>query len=164
MSAKIISSIITISMMVYLILLIMFFFLQEDVKEAVNELNYSMAESVSTTGMMGAGGLRYLKEGLSRYGDYRITLKLERKIGQDLYDTFYDSDIVLDEALETGDFTGTRVINQQLRIGDRVTILAEDANPTTFARLMGFPIFGLAPSVEGDMRIRSMKTATVGGF
>jgi hypothetical protein len=142
--------------------MIIFFFLHEDIKETVNDINYSAAEAISTTGILNDIEYRCLKDSLSKFGDYKITLKVEKQLKQGVYDTYYDTDTEIDSAFKTSDYTKVDILNKHLQLGDRLTILLEDRNPTVFGRLINSSVFVWKPEKTIDINIRSLKTATIG--
>ena len=162
MAAKLISTVIILFAITYMVLMIIFFFLHEDIKETINDINYSTAEAVSTTGVLNDAEYRYLKDSLGKFGDYRITLKVERQLKQGVYDTYYDTDTEIDKALKTSDYSKVDILNSYLQFGDRLTIMVEDRNPTVFARLINSSVFVWKPEKVMDINIRSLKTATIG--
>lgn len=162
MAAKLISTVIILFAITYMVLMIIFFFLHEDIKETVNDINYSTAEAVSTTGVFNDAEYRYLKDSLSKFGDYRITLKVERQLKQGIYDTFYDTGTEIENALKSTDFSKVDILNKHLQLGDRLTIMVEDKNPTIFGRLINSTVFVWKPEKAVDTNIRSIKTATIG--
>lgn len=130
----------------YMIFIIAFYFLHQTIQEHINELNYNVTEVVSTTGVLSRDLYTYLSDQANKYGDYRIKMKLEKQIKPGIYDTFYNE---------------AEIIDQSLRIGDRLTIYLEDQNLTLFGRLLNATLLGYSPEELFDAHIRSIKTVVV---
>ncbi len=145
MIGRIISTIISVSLSVYLIFLTIFYFLHENIKGNINELNYSAVEVVSTSGVLTGDLYRYLSDSTARYGNYSIRLKLEKQIKAGVYDTFFDAG---------------EIVGRYLEVGDRLTVYLEDKNPTLFGRLVNATLLFNNPR-HVDNNIKSIKTAII---
>ncbi len=146
MPGKLVSTMITLLLTTYLILLVVFYFLHENIKENVNQINYSVAETVSTSGLLSKDLYDFLYDRVNKFGNYTIKLKLEKQIKQGVYDIYFDKNDIVDKYLS---------------IGDRLTIYLEDKNPTIFGRLINSTFLAYSPDKQSDLRIKSMKTAII---
>ncbi len=145
MIGKVIAGIITITLITFLILLITFYFLQENIKVEVNRINYQTVEIVATQGYFSSQLYEELRDQVNKYGDYFIQLKLERVVKDGVYDVFYHSE---------------EILNQPLQIGDRITVFLEDGNDTIFARLLTTAM-GSGINSGINQQIKSLKTGII---
>ncbi|MCX8130731.1 MAG: hypothetical protein N3I35_11605 [Clostridia bacterium] len=146
MAGKIAGTVFTLFIMTFLVAVIIFYFLHTGIKEEVNDVNYSVAETVATSGEFTTDLYDFLEKSLGRYGDYRIKLKLEEQISPGEYDI---------------NFENSYVLNRKLKVGDRVTIFLEDKDPSLFGRLINAAIAGYRPDRMIDTNIKSLKTAII---
>ncbi|HEX2926045.1 MAG TPA: hypothetical protein VHP38_07295, partial [Ruminiclostridium sp.] len=103
MAGKIAGTVFTLFVMTFLVALIIFYFMHASIKEEVNGLNYSVTETVATSGELTTDLFEYLKDRLQRYGDYLIKLKLEEQKEPGEYDVNFDKGYILDRKLKVGD-------------------------------------------------------------
>jgi len=143
MAARIISTVISIMMVVYIICLGFFFFQHQSIQENVEQLNYNAAELVSTSGVLDSNTYRRLIDSISIYGDFSVQLKYEKQIKPGVYDTYFDTADILDKTLSKG---------------DRLTIYIEGKDTTIFGRLISVPFIGYLSKHKADIRIRSVKS------
>jgi hypothetical protein len=146
MAGKIAGTVFTLFVMTFLVSIIIFYFLHTSIKEEVNDINYSIAETVATSGVMTGDLYDYLKESVSRYGEYRIKLKLEEQLEPGEYNV---------------NFVNSYILDRKLKVGDRLTIFLEDMNPTLFGRLINGSIMGYERNYAVDTNIKSLKTAII---
>lgn len=161
MLGKLTESLISFIVMTYIILFTFLIYQHENIRVAVNDINYSVSEAVSTSGVFDEVSYVYLRDSINKFGSYRIMLKLDRYIKQGIYDTYYESSTEINQAVQTRVFNGVEVLNQPLQIGDRLTIFVEDTSLTMFARFIKSTIFFWKGAADGDFRIKSVKTAVV---
>jgi len=88
MIGKVIAGIISVTLITFLILLITFYFLQENIKVEINRLNYEAVEIITTQGFFSVDLYEGLKEQVNRYSDFHIQLKLEKPITAQRNDRF----------------------------------------------------------------------------
>jgi hypothetical protein len=116
----------------YMVLLSSFYFMHQSIAINVNSINYNVCESISTLGKVTPQLFTYLSDSLSKYGNYKIKIKLERQLKAGVYDTyFFDGDDIRKEIGSNNGVQGSmNLINSKLSIGDRVTIYVEDSDLT----------------------------------
>lgn len=154
MMGKILSTIFAMIVSTYVLCLIIFYFLHQEIRENVRRLDYEVAEIVATSGILDDKTYQYLSDQVSKFGDYEIKLKLEKQIKPGVYDTFF-------ETLQTLDINHPVIINRRLQVGDRVSIYLEDRQPTLFGRLVNATILTYSPNRWIDSNIKCLKTAIV---
>jgi hypothetical protein len=146
MAGKIAGTVITLMFLTFMVFLISFYFLHMIIKENVNDLNYSISETIATSGMLSQSTYDYLKENVNKYGDYLIKIKLEKQIKPGVYDSYFREEDVIDK---------------KLKIGDRVTVYLEDKKPSLFGRLINAAFMGHNPDKLMDTEVKSIKTAII---
>lgn len=122
MTGKLVASVLSIFVFMYLILSGVSFYMYTGVNERVNDICYDVAETVSTKGLLSSEVYNYLCENLSRYGDFAVELKLECGVNAGQPDIFFSRRDILDRSLETG---------------DRLTIAVYSVDPSMFEKLTG---------------------------
>lgn len=120
--------------------------MHENTKLTVNRLNYEVMEIVSTSAVLNENTYMYLEDNLSRIGDYKILLRLEKIIKPGIYDTYYDKE---------------NIIDKHLQIGDKLTAYLEDKKPTIFGRLINACLIGNKNNEYVDTCIKSVRTCVV---
>lgn len=178
MIGRLLSTIVNILFITYMVLLISFFFLHESLKNNINEINYSILDSISTTGVFSDDTYNYLKKQVFQYSggsSYQVVVKYEKKVKPGVYDTYWKKDwiapddlnnMTLDPAtgllIPKNDEILTRVGRPEpMHLGDKVSIYLEDQNQTLFVKLLNAPFLGMLNEYT-DMRIKSLKTVVVG--
>ncbi|HAN09030.1 MAG TPA: hypothetical protein DCP90_00270 [Clostridiales bacterium] len=173
MIGRLLNTIVNILVMTYMVLLISFFFLHENLKSNVNEINYSILDGVATTGVFSEDTYNYLKQQIFKYsgGDsYQLIIKYEKKVKPGVYDTYWKKDWITARDMGNLDVKGqvkpdeilTRVGRPiPMHIGDKVSIYLEDQEHTLFVALLNAPFLGMLNEYS-DMRIKSLKTVVVG--
>ncbi|MCX7921392.1 MAG: hypothetical protein N3B21_05130 [Clostridia bacterium] len=146
MAGKIAGTVFTLFVLTFLVAIIIFYFVHTSIRAEINDINYSVTETVATTGELNEDLYNYLRDSVNRYGDYYIKLKLEQQIAAGDYDVYFDD---------------TYILGRKLKIGDRLTIYLEDRNPALFGRLINATIMGWQPDNEIDTNIKSIKTAII---
>ena len=146
MAGKIAGTILTLAFLTFMVFLISFYFLHMSIKENVNDLNYSISETIATSGVFSNNAFEYLKENLNKFGDYLIEIKLDKQIKPGIYDTYFDE---------------SEIIDKKLNVGDRVTVYLEDRNPSLFGRLINAAFLGYKPDKLIETEVKSIKTAIV---
>ncbi|MBM7613602.1 hypothetical protein [Alkaliphilus hydrothermalis] len=145
MIGKVIAGIISVTLITFLILLITFYFLQENIKVEINRLNYEIVEVITTQGYFSGDLYGELREQVNKYSDFYIQLKLEQWVKEGVYDTYYHPD---------------EILNKPLQIGDKISIYIEDQHATIFSRLLTSAL-GFGSSGDYEQRIKSLKTGMV---
>lgn len=146
MAGRVISTVITIFLTVYLVCIVISFFLQEIIRQNIEEINYNVVEVAGTSGVFSKALYDHLCDSVVRFGNYRIRLKLEKYIKQDIYDTYYAEE---------------QIIDKPLRTGDRITVYLEDRDDSLFGRLVNMAVLGHIPDKLVDARIKSIKSTVV---
>ena len=146
MIGKTIAGVVSIMFITLTILIISTYFMHLSVRESVNMINFHTLESVSTNGIFSERAFNYLNERLSRFGDYKIKMKLEKLVKDGLYDVYFDKDLI---------------VGQRLRRGDRVTTYVEDRELTLFGRLLNSSLYSPLPTEKIDMRVNSIMTGII---
>lgn len=146
MAGKIMGTLIGLLMLLYVVCLIIFFFLQENIRENINMLNYEIVEIAATSGTLRSTSYKILEQNTAKYGDYKISMKLERQIKPGIYDTFYNND---------------EIINKPLKIGDRLTICLEDRNASLFERLLNVTFLGKSLDKATSTGIKSLRATVI---
>lgn len=180
MYGKMLNTIINIMFITYLLLLVSFYFLHEGVKENINNLNYSIVDSVATSGTFSVDLYNNLKERVLSYGGpdchYTMLIRYEQKKADGKYETFFIKDNISsenvgypvdDEALRN-QVDPSKIITvpslSQVRPmykGDQITIYLEDQNQTLYGKLITMPFMGMLGS-HTDFRIKSLKASMIG--
>lgn len=122
MTGKILASLLSVTVFVYLILSGVSFYMYASVNERVNDICYDVAETVSTKGVLSDEVYIYLNENLSDFGDFVVEMRLEVDVMSGHTDTFYRREDIL---------------NRTLEVGDRLTIVAYSQSPSIFERITG---------------------------
>lgn len=122
MTGKVLANFLSIFVFVYLILSGVSFCTYAGVNERTNDLLYDVSETVSTKGVLSDEVWTYLNENLSKMGDFCVELKLEINVMSGQTDTYYN--------LED-------IVNRELEMGDRLTIVAYSLEPSIFERITG---------------------------
>lgn len=169
MIGRLLNTIITILFMTYIILLISFFFLHEALKNNVNQVNYSILDTISTTGVFSEDTYEYLKTEIYKYsggGTYKVIIKYEKKVKPGLYDTYWKKDTIGAGNLSNDSTIPDDILTLvgkpiPMHVGDKLSIYLEDQNQTLFVKLLNAPLFG-AINEYSDMRIKSLKTVVIG--
>lgn len=151
MAGKIAGTILTLMFLTFMVFLISFYFLHMSIKENVNDINYSVSESIATSGVFSQNLFDYLKENISRYGDYFIKIKLDLQIKPGIFNTYF---------VDNED-TEKKIIDKRLRVGDRVTVYLEDRRPSLFGRLINAAFMGHKPDKLIDTEVKSIKSIVV---
>ena len=133
-------------MITYIVLMITFYFMHQTTKQHIQDIHYQVVEAISTQGIFGEGMYDYLQHQLDRYGEYIIKMRLEKYIKPGMYDTYYEMD---------------DIVGRSLTRGDRITVYIEDRKATLFGRMLNATLLGYKPPKAQDIRIRSMKAATI---
>lgn len=160
MGARVTIASITLSVIVFIFLLLFTFFSQQNIKSAVDDLVYNSAESVSTQGIVSQNlydqlSLELNKLSLGPVGmKFFIQMKLEKQIKPGVYDTYFESS----EDIAGNTSRKGSVLDRPLDTGDKVTIYVEDRARTLFSRIS---TAGLLRIVSGEQHISAMKTAIV---
>ena len=135
MSGKFIAYVRSVFTFFYLLLISISFLLFMGVRERVNDICYDIAENISTKGIVSSEIFSYLESSLAGYGEYDLNITLEKNLGENTSAFYYGAEQVKDMPLSSG---------------DRVTISAEDTNPSLFEKLTGT-----------DLRVSAVKIAIV---
>jgi hypothetical protein len=151
MAGKIAGTVLTLMFLTFMVFLISFYFLHMSIKENVNDLNYGVSEVIATSGIFSENLYDYLKDNINKYGDYAITVKLDKQITTGVFNTYF---------INSND-NDNEIINNKLRVGDRVTIYLEDRKPSLFGRLINAAFMGHKPDNIIDTEVKSIKTAIV---
>lgn len=122
------------------------FFIHISIKNDVNQINFYTVYDISDSGIFSTETYNDLKKTLSRYGDYNISLRLDKQIKPGVHDTYFDKNEILDK---------------KLKRGDKITILLEDREFTWFGRLVNMSFLSYSPKMKIDNRIRSTKSAII---
>ncbi|MBN4051003.1 MAG: hypothetical protein COA82_04600 [Alkaliphilus sp.] len=146
MIGKVIAGLVSIIFIMLFMLLVATYFMHLSIKESVNMINYHAVESISTNGIFSERAYDYLNERLSRVGNYKIKLKLEKLIKDGLYDVYFDNETIID---------------RRLRRGDKITIYLEDRDLTLFGRLINSSMYNEITTRKLDIRINSMMTGVI---
>ncbi|GEM_PF-7079493 len=163
MAGKLFGTFLIIMFLTYMVLLSSFYFMHQSIAINVNSINYNVCESISTLGKVTPQLFTYLSDSLSKYGNYKIKIKLERQLKAGVYDTyFFDGDDIRKEIGSNNGVQGSmNLINSKLSIGDRVTIYVEDSDLTLFGRLINATFLGSNSGKFVDTRIKSLKSCII---
>lgn len=146
MIGKTIAGLVSIIFIMLFMLLVATYFMHLNLKESVNMLNYHTVESISTNGIFSKRAYDSLNESLSRLGNYKIKLKLEKLIKDGVYDVYFDNETIID---------------RRLRRGDKITVYLEDRDLTLFGRLLNSSMYSESATRKLDIRISSMMTGLI---
>lgn len=146
MIGKTIAGLVSIIFIMLFMLLVATYFMHLNVKESVNMLNYHTVESISTNGIFSKRAYDSLNESLSRLGNYKIKIKLEKLIKDGVYDVYFDNETIID---------------LRLRRGDKITVYLEDRDLTLFGRLLNSSMYSESVTRKLDIRISSMMTGLI---
>ncbi|MGV8145840.1 MAG: hypothetical protein ACLKAK_03275 [Alkaliphilus sp.] len=146
MIGKTIAGLVSIIFIMLFMLMITTYFMHLSIEESVNMLNYHTIESISTNGIFSERAYNSLDERLSRFGNYKIKLKLEKLIKDGVYDVYFDNETI---------------IGRRLRRGDKMTIYLEDRDLTLFGRLINSSMYNGSTTQKIDVRINSMMTGII---
>lgn len=135
MTGKVIAYVLSIFAFFAGFLMCISFFMYMATYERINDICYDAAETVSTKGLLSREIFDYVKSSFSGYGDYDISLVLEKNIDKDKSVYLYGEDQICGVALSTG---------------DRMTIYATNKNPSLFEKITG-----------NDMPLSTVKVAVV---
>lgn len=135
MVGKIVAQMISCIIFVYMVVVGITFILHITITERVNDICYDVADTVGTEGVFSSEVYNYLRENLSRYGEYTVTVMLKDK-GDTVTCYLYGEDEILDVPLE---------------VGDRVIIAASSNDQSLFEKITG-----------ADSRISGVKIAVIG--
>jgi hypothetical protein len=116
------------------------------IQKEVNSINYNTCEIISTKGYFSRTIYNDLEKEISRYGDFNIKLKLTKSLGQDLTDTF---------------FSENDIIDKYLKIGDEVTIQLENRKETSFEKLLNISLLGYLSKGHVNIKVKSIKSAPI---
>jgi len=144
-AGRITHTVISILLLTYLIFLVIFYFLHENMRVTVDRINYEVAEVISTSAIFTGNLYSYLEDSILKYGEYKISLRLDKQVKSGIYDTFFDIDDIIDKPL---------------RVGDRLTIHLKDQDMSLFDSLLNATIPGYRSSFF-DNRIESVYTAVI---
>lgn len=126
---------------------LVFYISHVNVQNWINKLNYRVCEVVATSGNLSNHTYEYLESQITKFGDFNITLKLEKRMNEDLYDTYYDDD---------------EIIGKKLRSGDILTIVLEQQDMDTFSKIINAPLLMVGAGPAIDIKYLSKKVALVG--
>lgn len=143
---KIIFTIIGLLIATIILLHVYSFFIHITIKNDVNQINFYTVYDVSDSGIFTTETYNDLKEKINKYGDYDISLRLDKQIESGIYDTYFEESEILDKRLNRG---------------DKITIHLEDKGYTWFGRLVNFSFLSYSPKMKIDNRIRSTKSAVI---
>jgi len=115
-------------------------------EQIIDSLNYNTCEIIATKGMFTQELYDELTSSIDKYGDYIVKLRYDKQIKPGVYDTFYENEEIIDE---------------NLKIGDKITIYLEDKNLSIFGRFINASFFGLQPENFLNERILSIKTIPI---
>lgn len=188
MIGRLLNTVINILFLTYIILLISFFFLHQTLKSNIEELNFTLMDTVATTGIFTEEMYENYKMNVFRYGGgdtYLVKIKYEEQVSPGVYTTKWKKDWIdkdnltnyvskterkTDEILTCLAKTGSDIpSNSNLRIakykpmsiGDRIMIYLECQDDTLFVKLLNAPFLGML-SDNIDMKIKSSKSAVIG--
>lgn len=133
-------------MITYIVLMITFYFMHQTTRQHIEDIHYQVLEAVSTQGIFSEQMYGYLQYQLDRHGKYLIKMRLEKHTKPGVHDTYYDMHDIVGRTLDRG---------------DRITVYIEDRRETIFGRLLNATLLGYTPPSAQNMRIRSMKAATI---
>lgn len=162
MFVRIISTMIALMLGLYALVLAYSYHSHMEIQRAVNDKVTNLVESVSTKGMLVENLYDETEEYLQRLSlggagqRYVIQLKLEKQIGPNLFDVFFESSVDRD----AGNHRMGQVVGRPLDVGDRVTVYVEDRSPTLFGKLIALPYMNFTMSMS-EKHVRASKTAIV---
>ena len=146
MPGKVIFTIIGLLMATIILLHVYSFFIHMSIKSDINQINYHTVSDIADSGIFTTYGYNDFQENINKLGDYTISLRLDKLIKSGIYDTYFDTNEILD---------------RRLRKGDRVTIYLEDKNLTWFGRQVNMSFLSHSPKLFIDNRIMSIKSAPI---
>ncbi|WP_113675849.1 hypothetical protein [Vallitalea guaymasensis] len=147
MFGKKIGSILFILFAVWSLLVFIFLVSHNSIQLWIGNLNYRICEVVSTSGCLTEHTYDYLDNQISKFGNFRITVKLEKEIKPDVYDTFFDK---------------TEIIGKKMCTGDILTIVIEQLDADVFSKILNAPILPFTSNEHViDVRYRSKKVAFI---
>lgn len=135
MAGKFIAYVLSLLTFFYIFLMSISFFMYMATNERINDICYDAAETISTKGILSAEICSYVKSNIACYGEYDISLILEKNSEENSSVFYYGEDQICDMPLSRG---------------DRVIISVEDRNPSFFEKISG-----------KDMRVSTVKVAIV---
>jgi len=115
--------------------------------EYVEKLTDAIVDTASTSGTLSQYQFDNYKRDIAGLGDFKVSLKYEKRLGNDIYDTFYaESDI----------------IDRKFSEGDRITIIAEQLDSSMFERVMNVPVSFLSIGTRYlTYRIEAIAASTI---
>lgn len=125
MTGKILGGLLSMSMMLFFLLMTISFHLHMVTQERVRDICYDVAEIISTRGELTEEVYEYFQETLSRYGAFHVEWKLVRQkesVGEDVF------------------FDPMDIVGVELAQGDLVSIVAVSLEPSLLERLLGSPL------------------------
>ncbi len=146
MAGRITHTIIGMILITYLLCLVIFFFMHENIRLTVDRLNYEVAEVISTSAVFSDELYKYLFDNTQKFGDYMINLRLDKQIKSGVYDTYFNRE---------------DIIGKPLRVGDKLTIYLEDKKLTLFGKIINATILGYSNDRYISSSIKSAYTAVV---
>ncbi len=146
MPGKVIFTIIGLLMATIILLHIYSFFIHMSIKSDINQINYHTVSDIADSGIFTSDAYNELQETINKSGDYTISIRLDKLVKPNIYDTYFDTSEILD---------------RRLRKGDRITIYLEDRSLTWFGRLVNMTFLNNSPKLFIDNRIRSSKSAPI---
>lgn len=146
MPGKVIFTIIGLIMATIILLHVYSFFIHMSIKSDINQINYHTVNDIADTGIFTTSAYNELQEEINKLGDYTISLRLDKLVKPNIYDTYFDT---------------TEILDRRLRKGDRITIHLEDKDLTWFGRLVNMSFLNSSSKLYIDNRIRSSKSAPI---
>ncbi len=125
MTGKILGGMLSMGLLLFFLLVTISFHLYMLEQERIRDICYDTAEIISTKGKLSTEVYDYFQDSLSRYGEFRIEMKLVRQTEQERNDVF---------------FAPSEIVGTELSQGDLLTIVVVDVNPSLLERLTGSPV------------------------
>jgi len=113
----------------------------------VEKLTYALVDNISTSGTLTSYQYDRYKKDIANFGDFKITMKFQKSLGNELYDSFYDPKLIID---------------RKLLIGDRVTIAVEQQNISYFERVINVWVSIMSLGTKyANQRIEALATCMI---
>lgn len=137
MIGKTLSTYILVSITIIMLLTIILFFNYTLLASQADKVVYNTLELVSTTGTIDESIYNNMMEDLDKLSRgttgnrFYVQIKMERRLGENLYDTFIEDSRTIDN-----DIKESEIVGAPMDIGDRITIAAKDITPTLYGSFM----------------------------
>jgi hypothetical protein len=146
MTGKIIGNAVSLLILIYIVMLIVFYFMHLGIKSEINDINYNVCETASLKGGISTELFDYLNQSVERFGSFKIRLRYDRYIDSGSYDTF---------------FKNSEILDLPMKMGDRITVYIYSTSRDMFETLLGAVLFNAGADRGEKAPVRSVKSVII---